>query len=271
MTSRVPTAGKTNESNTDPPTEGPQDKIDLKERKNGYKINWYQGTHISLEWCEERWKERMDADYWVYSIEKCPTTGRLHIEGYAWWHNKKCKSALMKQLPGAKIEAARSEVACMFYCQKERSHIRGPYEFGRRPAQGEGNEWKQVVMEYTKDPLNFAINHPMAVVKYHRGLAALAQLTRRPRKEAPRIYHMNSMDEVNDGWAQEDIYVKDLTPWWDGYAQQKVVVLRSTEPSCVDFEALCASYHYWVPVKRESNIPFNSPIIIVLPQRKKKR
>lgn len=77
--------------------------------------------------------------YAVFQKEKCPETGREHIQGYVQFA-RKCRgiAKLQKLIGNCHVEVARGTLADnKKYCSKEESRIEGPWEVGVPTEQGQ--------------------------------------------------------------------------------------------------------------------------------------
>lgn len=100
---------------------------------------------------EEKWPraEQWDAiTYLVWQKECCPTSGRMHLQGYVELSTKRRFSSVKEWLPpGAHIEARRrSALEASNYCKKREGRPYGePYEWGtlsRGPGRNDLEEFK---------------------------------------------------------------------------------------------------------------------------------
>ncbi|AYP28691.1 MAG: putative viral replication protein [Cressdnaviricota sp.] len=124
-------------------------------------------------------------------LEKCPETGRYHFQGYFECNDKKTLAA-MKKIDGLKgahwsVRAGTQEQA-IDYCHKEDSRVPveqggSSYTFGS-PSKGSGQ--RTDLESATADivagvPLReFVERHPVAYVKYARGLDRLRTILAAP-------------------------------------------------------------------------------------------
>lgn len=72
-------------------------------------------------------------DYAVFQEERCPTTGRIHIQGYLHRNLDATLSAWKRIIGADRVHIARARgdaQANRTYCTKEASRLRGPWEFG---------------------------------------------------------------------------------------------------------------------------------------------
>jgi len=75
--------------------------------------------------------------YLIYSLEKCPKSGRLHLQGALLFKNGRTLRALRQERPGWHVESCYSTIICnRKYSKKAASHVCGPWEYGECPNQG---------------------------------------------------------------------------------------------------------------------------------------
>ena len=118
--------------------------------------------------------------YVVWQLERCPTTGTPHYQGYA-----ECKLQLTKQQALDALDADHMhfekrrgpQSAAIKYCQKEETRVEGPWERGtpKGPNQGSRNDLQAPIeMIQAGYPMQeVAQECPIQYVKFNRGLHAL--------------------------------------------------------------------------------------------------
>ena len=134
-------------------------------------------------------------DYLVYQLEKAPTTGQLHLQGYvAFKKRTTLKTAGSAISTHAHFTSARGTPAQnKAYCTKA-DRLQGPWEFGSLPA-GHGHRsdldsaCKAIASGASASSL--ATTAPTTYVHYHRGLKAL-EFELRPSLNGVRLSAMYS-------------------------------------------------------------------------------
>lgn len=177
--------------------------------------------------------ETLGCEYLCVQQERCPTTGRLHWQGYGYWRNPRTRGGLARLLPGAHWENRRgSHEQAVAYCSKEESRVAGPYTTGSAPEQGRrtdissfaeailaGRPDIELVNEFPAEFLRFG--------KYRHDVRMAAQSPRTWKTQVVVIHGPSGCGKSR--WAHErwpEAYTKDPTnDWWDGYQGQQVVVL----------------------------------------------
>lgn len=134
--------------------------------------------------------------YLVYQEEKCPETGRLHLQGFMILFEKTKKSVLCKNFPMVNLRlryAQSTNQAAADYCKKADSATgKHKYEGGEfeEDAQGKRNDLA-VVMEAIKDGANLkaiAGNFGATFIKYHAGIGHAHRLLNAPKeRDAPAV------------------------------------------------------------------------------------
>jgi len=141
--------------------------------------NWCFTSYIKRKEFRKKIKKDMKGDkdirYIIFQKEKCPTTGRLHLQGYVEL-NKVIRMAGMKKLLGPAHWGPRQKTRhhARNYCLKAKSKVKGPWEYGEWKAGGQGtrNDIKDAVdmIKDKKTKLEIIEEHPATYVKYFRGL-----------------------------------------------------------------------------------------------------
>lgn len=178
----------------------------------------------------------------VWQLERSPTTGRLHLQGYAEF-----KSALrMAQVKtifdddSLHLEGRRgSREQAIDYCKKLETRIRGPWEFGDfgdvRPGARndlldvarsilDGQELGTIIQEY-----------PVQYIKFKRGIEALHfERERTVSKDFRRLQVLVYHGDAGTGKtrtavesAADDYYILDQGErlWFDGYRGESTLII----------------------------------------------
>lgn len=189
----------------------------------------YEEVEDSLKLLKPTW--------YAYQWEKCPTTGKHHIQGTfggGLWRFPKLK----KSLPAnSHIEDCKAPRKSFDYCQKEETRLDGtePVVHGCPPAQ------KNVKGDVAARNRYLLENGAEAAVA--DGSLPLSQYTK--VRAAIKLYKAvtnkpESLAELSNEWYygppgtgksrkvrcdHPDVYDKPLNKWWDAYEDQEVVVL----------------------------------------------
>lgn len=209
----------------------------------------------------------LPVQYIVFGREFCPTTGKEHIQGYLYHGEKKTRGALVKKLAGSYRLARGSPQENAKYCKKDGRSI---YENGIQPVMGARTDL-HVVAEEIRDGASLkdvADNHPGMFVQYARGFAALSSIMMKDRKEKAKVTWV--WGSTGTGKTRlavercETFYMKDGTQWWDGYTQQKCIIVDDFDGKWPfrDLLRFLDRYPYQGQCKG-SYVKINSPEIVI--------
>ncbi len=97
-------------------------------------IGW-AGLDAGQSYCRDIFAS---AQYGVCQVEECPTTKKIHVQGFVYYKNGKSLATMKKLHSTAHFEAMRgTPKQASDYCKKEDSRkSEGFYEFGELPSQG---------------------------------------------------------------------------------------------------------------------------------------
>ncbi|ARO38304.1 replicase [Circovirus sp.] len=175
--------------------------------------------------------------YGIFGKEIAPTTGTPHLQGYANLIKPMRFSTIKKRLHnGIHIEkAAGSDIDNQRYCSKA-GEI---FETGNPQSQGKRNDLQSVVdtiQSGTTDIKSLASKHPTTFIKYFRGIKEYLRsvVPIQPRFFKTEVYYYvglpgtgksrTALEEAR-AHAEDSIYYKPRGLWWDGYQQQKCVII----------------------------------------------
>lgn len=88
------------------------------------------------------WESKKLFRFCFYSVERCPRTRRIHLQGFICLSDKMRLAGLKKEYHStAHWETSRGTFEQnMEYCSKDKSHLCGPFQMGTPPAQGKRND-----------------------------------------------------------------------------------------------------------------------------------
>jgi Putative viral replication protein/RNA helicase len=179
------------------------------------------------------------ATYITYQEERCPTTRRLHLQGYLATRRAIRLSEVKLLIPGAHFEQARS-AAAINYCHKEDTRVDGPWEHGVRPRNGRPGQRTDLEEVCAKivggQRLHELIASNAALfVRNHNGLAKLDTIIndgRAKRDKAPDVWIYHGVSGSGKSRRAHllgsengaTLYKKDSTRWWNGYNGQDFIL-----------------------------------------------
>lgn len=79
-------------------------------------------------------------NYCIWQKEKCPTTDRLHYQGYTEWCSP-VRHTYVQNWIGTECHCDKRKGTrddAITYCSKEETRIEGPWEIGDRKSGGQG-------------------------------------------------------------------------------------------------------------------------------------
>ena len=192
--------------------------------------------------------ERVDAfkaqpwTYYILGKEVCPTTGSSHLQGFGYLNQKCSEASIRKRLPGIHVEAKSPHSTfkqAIDYCSKQDN---GPEVWGVPPmdprTKGEGQQqlWAET-LEHARRGERELI-HPRIQflhyqnIDYHRAAALQSQ-----RFDPVLTKHLWCWGKTGTGkskWVRDTydpqqegkFFLKGSGKWWDGYANQEVVLIE---------------------------------------------
>nr|CRY97241.1 hypothetical protein [uncultured prokaryote] len=208
------------------------------------------------------------ADYGCYGRESCPTTARLHLQGFLFFKNKKKGSALIKQFPGASWRVARADAQDNYkYCSKSGDVV----EWGDRPMNqaDKGAAGKKCSMERWRKLQSLAEagdfkairqefpdiwwNQKAKVMEHYMDFKSDAVPLERDG-EMPGVWIVgpagsgkssSARDMAFEHFGEADPFVKPCNNvWWTKYKFQDTVILDDFDPTCT--KELTHEFKTWI-------------------------
>lgn len=193
----------------------------------------------------------------ILSLEKAPTTGRLHLQGACYYKNavgmKRLKNdfgeghySIMRGTPKESEE----------YCSKDVTHIAGPWEIGECPCQGKRTDWDSVKEELQagQTPSDILITHPHLAM-CTAGIAALKQalLPAVPISRDVVVYYLwgltntgkthRAMHSFPDAFLIRGKYLEGKS--FDQYSDEATLILDEFDPAEWPLTTLNALLDKW--------------------------
>jgi len=202
--------------------------------------------------------------------EEVGEKGTPHLQGYINLSTPLSLSVMKNYLLRANLSVAGgSDLDNQKYCSKDGTNI---YEVGEcRVGQGARTDIKMITQliknkEITLDELMF--EYPDMYVKYSRSFEKMFNAVMVPRTEPPTVYWLYGL--AGTGKTRLCVekhashYIKDGTPWWDGYTQQEAIIIDDFDNN-IPYRTLLRildRYVYQGQVKG-SYVQINSPFIYI--------
>lgn len=141
----------------------------------------------------QQWFNDGHVSYIAYQLERAPTTGTIHWQGYVWWTRKKTLHGCKEISPRANFRVMRgTHEQARDYSTKEDTRLRrgtrfwpdpGPYRFGDEPRPGERTDL--LIVKHAIDDgstwYNLWQNHFAAMIKYCKNFRQYRDDTMPPR------------------------------------------------------------------------------------------
>lgn len=204
-------------------------------------------SYETKESTEEKLRE-CGATWWLYGVETCPNTGRVHLQGMAYSPKKR---SWLRAMQPIHIEQCRDPLKSIDYCKKgDQSHGEwdelgkdGPgygrnanvVEHGDRPTFNiAGERAKLTNQQILKGNLEELVeNEEISIYQYPKLKQAKALFNLHKRKNAPPAgQHLWIHGPPRTGKSysvynkyKDHMYNKMMNKWWDGYDGEKVVLL----------------------------------------------
>lgn len=217
-----------------------------KQRKPNVKgSNWCFTIYAEPEAWLDKW-ETCDlpatVKYLCAQLEKCPDSGRLHVQGYMQLKQDKTDTAFQKTIERetahVEVQKSKNDDKAADYCLKEASCVGKKIERGKRKAQGKRNDLgalAQAVVETKQSFNDFVVANPTDFLRYGRNIRELYNIAHRPGfRPFPTGFFLwgepacgkSRMAHYLAGEGGRLFYKANDTKecWFDGYAGEEVVV-----------------------------------------------
>lgn len=180
----------------------------------------------------------LDYQYLVFGRELCPTTLRMHLQGYLYFKSARTFVSLQKKLPGVHLEIAKGPPSAnLKYCTKE-----GDYEeFGTPPKdpkdQGikEKERWALARQNAERGLLEDVPDD--IYIRYYRTLKEIKKDHMVKPDDADNVTGIWIWGPAGAGksrYARDrypDSYFKLANKWWDGYQEEISVIIDDLDPN----------------------------------------
>lgn len=219
------------------------------------------------EWFEDLPEEfRKRLKYAVMQYERCPSTGRLHVQGALSFKEPTRMANIKKTLSTAHLAVmAATGTEGFDYCQKEESRVPGtePMIFGSPGAQEERSDL-HTAASIIKDGgtlRDVALLDPVVFVRAHKELAALRAVLHPPLAMDRKVglfwgtTATGKTRAVHDNLSNVYTVFDVKNPWFDGYDGEENVLFDECGPGMMShnlLKRLLDRYPMTVPIKGSS-------------------
>nr|WAE42764.1 MAG: replication associated protein [Cressdnaviricota sp.] len=251
-----------------------EEKEILEEGKQGIRKRWWfltinNPTKLDEEQLLDEFRVQKCL-YLIYQHEEGEICHTPHLHALICYKNERVWPC--KRIPRAvAVQYPRNVNACIKYCSKTRTRTSGPFEFGERPAgQGCRTDLDKLAKEIMsgKKLSVIANENPVEFMRYSRGLTALKFTVAKHRTSKPRVTWIWGLAGTKKTeWVTKkhpDHYIKDGTPWWDGYENQECIIIDDFDGKWPyrDLLRLLDKYQYQGQIKG-GYAKINSPFIYI--------
>lgn len=241
------------------------------------KTRWWIFTNYKLEFDYQALIESGDVTYIAYGAEECPTTGKIHHQGWLYRASPSDSVKGTAKLMGkCHVEQMRGRIDQNdVYCSKDTEGVL--VEFGRKPNQGERKDLKELVEEIVDGKTTvdeILINNPNAYHNYGRTLARVEDVILRQRARTWMTkglwLHGPTMSgkshQAMAGYTEATHYIyKNDNGWWDGYTGQETVLFDDFRGEIKYGELLRLVDKWPMNVRRRNRepAPFLAKLVII--------
>lgn len=177
--------------------------------------------------------------YGVWQLERCPSTGRLHFQGYLHFANPRRLDSVRSVIGGSPHCEVRkgSHKQAMEYCSKVETRVAGPWTIGSEPEQGKRSDLDNCAsaikggMSISEVRKEF----PVQYIRYRRGIEALChneqrEWSRNFRDVEVVVYYGRAGAGKTKKAVEEsgnDYFILDQGErvWFDGYEGEKILII----------------------------------------------
>ncbi|EZG55345.1 putative replication associated protein [Gregarina niphandrodes] len=152
----------------------------------------------------------------------CPTTGRLHYQGFLYFPNPRSFDQVRREMGGlTHVEVCRDITTSIKYCTKEETRVGTPCEDGRKPECAREKGWWQkisIAALWEEEP-EWMLKHHSAVTAYHKQFKKVTFA--RPTSQVIVLWGPPGTGKSHTARSIcDNYYIKPTGQWWDGYFGQ---------------------------------------------------
>lgn len=184
----------------------------------------------------EQMFQDLGAAYLIAQLEKTPTTGRYHYQGYFELPTRASMAIIKEQIGMRDIHLERARGTASQnddYCSKEETRVGGPWIFGQHQKQGRRSDLDDIkdMLVAGKLLYDIADAHPGSFIRYNKGIIALQSILNNKHRNWPTEVHVY----IGPPGAGKTRLAHELAPlayvvcdptgkWFDGYNGEDDVI-----------------------------------------------
>lgn len=221
--------------------------------------------------CPFTWMHNEHCAHTIFQLEKAPTTGQLHLQGYIRTDNAMAFNSVKIMIGGnAHLEKAHDTAASILYCQKESTRQQGPWEFGTAANAGKRTDLEQLykMIKNGKREIDIVDDNPKLAryekqIKYMKFLLMETVSDRTDSGVEVSVYYGvtgtgKSWSAIKKSGADGNYFKLDCTSvkhsalWFDGYQGQDLLILDDFDGdvcTCAFLKNLLDIYKMRLPIK----------------------
>lgn len=174
----------------------------------------------------------------TWQVEKCPTTGKEHVQGFLKFE-KAVRMAAIKKMFNDGIHCEHSDAsdeANIAYCSKEETRIAGPFTFGSNKEERQRSDLKRSLemLRAGASLFDVADQDLLSYNRYHRGFEKIHALYQAKKHKAWRqlkvtvLWGPTRAGKTSRAMLEDpDAYVQGSLGnniWFDQYAGEKTII-----------------------------------------------
>lgn len=234
----------------------------MSNKSRAFQFTWNNYTDDDVEYLKGQ-----SFRYLIFGREK-GESGTPHLQGMIVFENPRSFESIRKKifLEKAHLEVARSQQALMKYNKKE-----GDWEeYGNPPEQGRRYDIEEMVdmVKGGSKAKQLWEHNSTLMLQYNKAFERCRYDMMEDREEPPKVfwfYGGTGTGKTRKAFEYcESRYIKDGTMWWDGYSQQKAIIIDDFDGHWPyrDLLRLLDRYPYSGQVKG-GYVKINSPFIFI--------
>lgn len=184
-----------------------------------------------------KWEKIPEIEYIIGQLEQCPTTGKIHWQGYIECTKAMELTTIKKLLTNNTIHLERrlgTQVQAINYVTKSETKIGTTYEYGKKKEQGKRNDLAEAInLLNAGNTINEIIDEIPNMIRYDKHLERYQQRSVEPRNFETEVIVLigepgsgktsHVMNNEKNVWIMPE--PSSGTTWFDGYIGQEVALI----------------------------------------------